>query len=240
MGGAGLGIRAWGQGASRTLISDSRIRLREYIGVIKEIPGKYRLPDDASLAELRRAAEDASAERNAALERTREMVSEEGRAFSEALKEKGLTFDQLMKKSTLKHPEWTEAQHLRGIVESSSHSRPSVTAVAKGLSYAEHAGKALMVVGAAVDGYSLGTEIDKSLQTGNWGNTEKEAARITGGWTGAWAGGEAGAWIGGSIGAFGGPVGIAVGGFIGGLAGGIAGYWKGSEAGEYYYDAATK
>ncbi len=108
--------------------------------------------------------------------------------------------------------------------------------------------KPLAVYAAFQDGYSLGTEINESIGTGEWGNTYKESARIAGGWTGAWAGGKAGAaagaLIGGGIGVLlfgvGSAPGAAFDGFIGGLAGSIGVYMYGSEAGEYYYDEATK
>lgn len=109
-------------------------------------------------------------------------------------------------------------------------------------------GKAVTVAGAAIDAYSLGTEINKSVETGEWSNTAREAVRIGGGWTGAWAGAEggaaAGATIGGGIGTFVGFVGAvpgaAIGGFVGGIVGGVAGYWGGSKAATTAYDAIQK
>jgi hypothetical protein len=110
------------------------------------------------------------------------------------------------------------------------------------------AGGALTVVGVATDSYSLGTEINQSLQTGQWSNTAREGARIGGGWSGAWAGatvgGTIGAEFGAGIGAFffgaGAVPGAAIGGFIGGLAGGIGGYSTGSHAATTVYDRAAR
>jgi LysM repeat protein len=109
------------------------------------------------------------------------------------------------------------------------------------------AGVGLTIVGVAADSYSLGTEINQSMQTGQWSNTAREATRIGGGWTGAWAGastgGSAGAGVGATVGAFffgaGAVPGAAIGGFIGSVGGGIAGYWGGSNAATTVYDTVT-
>jgi hypothetical protein len=84
----------------------------------------------------------------------------------------------------------------------------------------------LTILGAGVDAYRLGSQIDQSLQTGNWRNSEQEAARIAGGWTGAWVGAEAGSNIGSAAGLLGGPfweitvpAGYVIGGFFGGMFG---------------------
>lgn len=109
-----------------------------------------------------------------------------------------------------------------------------------GLNYG---GKALMVVGVAQDSYSLGTEIYKSTETGNWSNTAREATRISGGWAGAWVGAQGGAVAGAEIGLFGGPLAeftVPIGAFLGGLIGGGIGYWSGSNAATTVYDSATK
>jgi hypothetical protein len=93
-------------------------------------------------------------------------------------------------------------------------------------------GGGLAVVGAGVDGYSLGTEINRSMETGQWSNTAREAVRISGGWTGAWAGAKAGAGLGlltGPAAWFWSPV--------LGLAGGVAGYTGGSWAATSIYDS---
>jgi len=86
-------------------------------------------------------------------------------------------------------------------------------------------------------------------------NRSQAAARIAGGWVGAYAGGKLGAVAGAKAGAgvatvagFAGPqaatpeevvtvpVGAGVGGILGGIAGSIGGYWAGSQAGRNYYD----
>lgn len=81
----------------------------------------------------------------------------------------------------------------------------------------------------------LGSEIYKSVETGNWSNTREEGARIAGGWTGAWAFGKAGIATGALAGSVFGPVGTAAGAVVGGVVGGIGGYWAGSKAGKNIY-----
>jgi len=102
------------------------------------------------------------------------------------------------------------------------------------------AGRALgiagLVYGAVTDSRSLYKQYQIGKQSGNFGNTYREGARIAGGWAGAFivgeAGAAAGAYVGGLIGSvvpvLGTGVGAAVGGFIGGAIGGIVGYNAGS------------
>jgi hypothetical protein len=89
-------------------------------------------------------------------------------------------------------------------------------------------GRGAMVVGAAMDGYSLYSEYQQSAQTGNYANTYREGVRIAGGWVGAYAAGSLGAEIGAGVGLLFTPAGAVVGGFIGGLIGGGIGYFGGS------------
>jgi len=110
------------------------------------------------------------------------------------------------------------------------------------------AGKVLFVYAAAMDTYSFFAAEKK----------DREAARIAGGWTGAWAFGKIGAHLGAkggaSLAAILGqtgpqvaapeeivtvPVFSLVGGFGGGLIFGTGGYWSGSNAGTAYYDFIT-
>jgi len=99
-----------------------------------------------------------------------------------------------------------------------------------------HAGRGLLVLGVAMDAYSIYTATDRPRQ----------ATRVISGWAGATAGcrivGAGGAWAGGAIGSAGAGVGAAPGAIIGGiggcLVGGIGGYWVGSELGEAGYEWA--
>lgn len=90
-------------------------------------------------------------------------------------------------------------------------------------------GKGVTMVGAAVDGYSLYSQYQQSVQTGNYTNTYREGIRIAGGWAGAYAVGSLGAEIGAGVGLLFTPAGAVVGGFIGGLIGGGIGYFGGSQ-----------
>ena len=91
-------------------------------------------------------------------------------------------------------------------------------------------GRGAMVVGAAVDGYSLYSNYQQSVQTGNYANTYQEGVRIAGGWAGAYAVGLAGAEFGAGVGMAFSPVGAVIGGFVGGVIGGGIGYFSVSYA----------
>lgn len=79
-------------------------------------------------------------------------------------------------------------------------------------------GRAALVVGAALDGYSLAKQVNISRQTGDWGNTAQESARIAGGWTGAIVGAKAAGSVGAAIGTLIAPgIGTVVGGAVGGF-----------------------
>jgi hypothetical protein len=235
----GMGVEA-AKGAQGWAFHDARIRLREYLAKLEPIPGAYRLPEGASLDTLEQNARQAVGERNAVLERSRELLSPEGRAYSEGQKSTPPDFEMLLKRSQKQHPDWSMEQHYRELIESAGRARTSTTALARAIRGAELAGRVGLVVGVATDSYSLGTEVDRSLQTGRWDNTGREAARIAGGWAGAWAVGKAGAAAGGAVGGLFGIVGAPIGAIIGGIGGGIVGYWYGGQAGTYYYDAAGK
>jgi hypothetical protein len=225
-------------------VGDSRIRLDYYNTSLEAIPPKYRLGPDATVEELLPNAQAASAERNAVLDETRARISDQGLEWSKDLKAQGKSFDWLenyyQDKRNLTEP---NADVYRDIIEASGRSRPNVTIGSRAIVGLENGvnmvAKPLAVVGAGLDGYSLGTQINQSLNTGNWQNTANEASRIGGAWTGAWAFGEAGASGGAALGTLGGPFAfITVPAFtlIGGIGGGIAGYWLGGKGGQNVYN----
>ncbi|WP_446403492.1 hypothetical protein [Coleofasciculus sp. C1-SOL-03] len=77
---------------------------------------------------------------------------------------------------------------------------PRAANFGRAMKYAKPLGRGALAVGAGMDAYSLGTEINQSVQTGDWDNTVVEGSRIAGGWAGAYGGakalGAAGAGIG--------------------------------------------
>ena len=110
------------------------------------------------------------------------------------------------------------------------HDFGKVTKVAK------NGGKALAVVGVALDAYDLGSTIyddlnDEDKKLGK--KTVSTAVGIGGSWAGAFGGAKLGAMGGAAIGSLIclGP-GTVIGGFLGGVIGGIAGGWAGRTAGE--------
>ena len=104
--------------------------------------------------------------------------------------------------------------------------------VGRTLQAAKPLGRAAVVVGAALDGFSLTKEVQTSRKTGDWSNTAQEGARIAGGWTGAVVGAKAAGSAGAAIGTLIAPgIGTVVGGAVGGLIGGAVGYMAGSGVG---------
>ena len=101
-------------------------------------------------------------------------------------------------------------------------------------------GKALAVIGAAMDVYEMGSTIaddlnDEDKKLGK--KTVSTAASIGGSWAGGAAGGELGAMGGAAIGTLICPgLGTVIGGFLGGIAGGIAGAISGEKVGEFLAD----
>ena len=248
--GLGFGMNAV-QGAPQWIdaVGDSRIRLDYYNARVIGLPDIYRLGPDATIDQLRANAEVASGERNAALDETRARISEQGLDWSRDLKRSGLPFDQVERMYIDKlgaDPKNPGPEVYREIIEASGRSNTTVTNTAKTLVGIEKGvnmvAKPLMVVSAGLDGYSLGTEINQSINTGNWQNTGRESARIAGAWTGAWAGAETGALSGAVVGAWTGPLApLAVPAFtlLGGLGGGVVGYWKGGQVGQNIYNLAN-
>ena len=104
--------------------------------------------------------------------------------------------------------------------------------VGRTLQAAKPLGRAAVVVGAALDGFSLAKEVQTSRKTGDWSNTAQEGARIAGAWTGAVVGAKAAGSAGAAIGTLIAPgIGTVVGGAVGGLIGGAVGYIAGSSVG---------
>ena len=97
----------------------------------------------------------------------------------------------------------------------------------KSARYFKYAGRTLLVVGIALDVYSV-VKADKPL---------RQAAKVVSGWAGAWVGckvvGAGGAWVGTAVTP---GVGTAVGGVVGCLAGGFIGYEGASRAAGRLYD----
>ena len=230
-------------------VGDSAIRLDYYNTNLEAIPPKYRLGPDATVDQLMPRAQAASAERNTILDETRTKLSTQGLSWSEDLKKNGLPFNKIVTYYANKlgqDPTNPGPETYRAVIEGAGRSNPTVTKVANTMVGIENGlnmvAKPLAVVGAGIDGYSLGTQINQSFNTGNWQNTGNEAARVTGAWTGAWAYGQGGAVGGAWLGALTGPLApIAVPTFtvIGGIGGGIVGYWLGGKAGQNVYNYAN-
>ena len=98
----------------------------------------------------------------------------------------------------------------------------------KAAKYLKWGGRVLLVVGIAVDVWSI-VQSSKPL---------RQTAKVVAGWSGAWAGCE----VVGAAGAAAGSIepggGTAVGGFLGCIGGGIGGYFVGSKVGGIIYDWA--
>lgn len=97
---------------------------------------------------------------------------------------------------------------------------PAGGALYKSARYVKWGGRALMVIGLAIDTYEIVTS-DRP-----W----RQAAGVAGGWAGAWVGCKAGGAIGSAVGTAVEPGGgTAVGGFVGCMIGGGVGYWAGKK-----------
>ncbi len=135
--------------------------------------------------------------------------------------------------STNWHWNQSGAKNAFGIADHTLAS-PAASRFGQVMKYAKPLGRVGMGLGIAMDGLSLGQNINESRKTGNWGNTVEEGSRIAGGWGGAWLGAKGGGALGATIGSFICPgIGTAIGGALGGLAGGIGGYLGGSKLGKW-------
>jgi len=90
------------------------------------------------------------------------------------------------------------------------------------------AGRSLVVIGAAMDAYSIVASPTPGL----------EVSRVTGGWAGAVGGakvlGAGGAWVGTAVAP---GLGTAVGAIVGGAVGGALGYWGGETFAQWIYNS---
>jgi LysM repeat protein len=223
------------------IFDDAKVRREVYLPELEKIPERNKTLSSDTIEQKYEKADRARIERNGVLDETRSKLSPQGLEFSKDLKEQGPQSVEELVEKRRNHPDpvkrekyraMTFEQHLDGIVESSGRSNKSVTIQVKVAGYAEVPLKGVAVIGAGLDGYSLGTEINESLETGEWDNTTEEASRIGGAWTGAWAFAEAGA----AGGAFFGPIGA----LVGGVGGGVLGYVLGGIAGENIHEAVNQ
>ena len=114
---------------------------------------------------------------------------------------------------------------------------PANAKVTSALKRVKPASRGAMFVGAGMDAFSVGSEAHQSMQTGDWGNTIDEGARVAGGWAGAYAGAKTLGTLGAGLGTMVAPgMGTVVGGAIGGFLGGMAGYLGGSALGQWAAD----
>ncbi len=103
---------------------------------------------------------------------------------------------------------------------------PGTARAARGLKALKPLSRGAMVVGAGMDAYSIGSEVNQSMNTGEWQNTIDETARVASGWTGAYMGAKGLGTLGAGLGTMIAPgIGTMIGGGIGGLLGGAAGYF---------------
>jgi hypothetical protein len=228
--------------------NDAAVRRDTYLTETAKLPQRYALPNNAPVDVAETQSQGANQARNDAMNATREQLSQSGKDYSAALKERGLEWQSLADKGAQKmgvdgYANATDVQKVQindGIVQSSGRSNvhvddlvneaKGVAGDAKFLRAANVVGKGLTAVGALVDGYSLYTQADQSAKTGDWENTAKEATRIGTAWSMA----AGGAQLGATWGTAAGPVGTVV----GGLVGGAVGYAVGSGAIEHGWDAA--
>ncbi len=228
--------------------NDAAVRRDTYLTETSQLPDRYAIADNASAGAAETQSQGANQARNDAMNATREQLSQSGKDYSAALKERGLEWQSLADKGAQRmdvdgYANASQAQKVqinKGIVESSGrsnvhvdnlvHEAKGVAGDAKFLRGANMVGKGLSVVGAGLDAYGLYKQAEQSSKTGDWENTAKEATRIGAGWAAA----AGGAQVGAAWGTAAGPVGTVVGGLIGGA----VGYAVGSGAIEHGWDAA--
>lgn len=239
------------------LYGDSRIRIEAYIKPLETLEARHTITDPARIndpAAWKDAARAASAERNAVLDRTREMISDKGLGASRAAKPAPKPFEKVWKDATAafekESPSAFKAldesarniEVAKRVIKGSAKADPTFNALVRGADEAalglkalKYGGRALAVVGAVVDGASIVGEARTSMKTGDWSNTERQTARVAGGWLGAAAAGAA-------VGAVSGTIVPGLGnlaGFVIGAAAGAAGYWLGSNAAEAGFNAVA-
>jgi hypothetical protein len=238
------------------LFTDSRIRIEHYIKPLQAIPERFNVTAPGQVNNPQawlQAAQQASQERNAVMDNVREMISDKGLRASRTAKSTPPPFEKIwLKAATELHAEnpafaglpesQRTIQTAQRVIQKSGAGDPTFNALvhnaddaARGLKALKYGGRALMVVGAVVDGVSIVSEARSSAQTGDWTNTGRQTAKVAGGWLGAAA---AGAAVGTAAGTIVPGLGN-VAGFLVGAAAGAAGYWLGSQAGEAAFDAAV-
>lgn len=238
------------------LFADARVRIREYIRPLSELPSKFNVTNPAEISSpeaWRRAAQGASEQRNQIMDKVRERISAKGLGASQNAKPNASSFDEVWKKSANaleakgdtfagKTPAQREILISQKIIQGAGKADPTFNALVKGaddagrgLQAMKYGGRALVAVGAVMDGVSVTRQVQKSMETGNWDNTGKEVSRVAGGWLGAAAAGA-------TVGAVSGTIVPGLGnvaGFVVGAVAGAAGYWLGSQGAEAAYDAVA-
>ncbi len=239
----------------REVFADARVRIDQYIKPLKTLPERFNITDPAQAQNpqaWRQAAQGASEYRNQLMESVRERISAKGLGASQAAKAVAPTFEQVWSKAETAvqkaqgaaYDAMTPAQReivvSQKIIQNAGKTDPTFNALVqgaddagRGLQVLKHGGRALVAVGAVMDGASVTREVQDSLKTGNWDNTGKEVSRVAGGWLGAAAAGAA-------VGAVSGTIVPGLGnvtGFLVGAAAGAVGYWLGSQGGAAAYQA---
>jgi hypothetical protein len=242
-------------GIPQELFSDSKARIQQYLGPLQGLEQRFQVSNPAQLNNpqaWRDAARGASDYRNQLMESTRQAISEKGLGASQAAKATAPPFETVLAKTEqgmLKaNPQAFEGLSAsqrsiaisQQVIKNAAKADPTFNALvhgandaSRGLQALKLGGRALMVVGAVVDGASIVSEARKSQQTGDWSNTERQTAKVAGGWLGAAA---AGAAVGAASGTIVPGLGNVAGFVIGAVAGGV-GYWLGSQGGEAAYNA---
>jgi hypothetical protein len=190
-----------------------------YVRQIREMSNGIRAAVASGELSAAKGAEMAHAARNEILKMGRSHDFDLGRALAQSMKKQGISFETAINKAMAELkltgrafetlPGADQNRVFMKVIESSGHSRPSVTGAIPKLRWA---GRGFWLASLLVAGYNIGTSEHPEWQTG------REAANIAGGAGGGFAGGAA---MGAATGVWGGPVGIAVGVVVGGILGAL-------------------